>query len=796
MVSDADSNAKPRYRQDLTHTPLISVVIPTCDSDSTLVRCIRSVLSSDYENFEVIVVDNRPKSTATRAALTTHFADDARVKYADEARPGSSYARNKGLSLAEGEIVAFADDDTVVDSGWLHAIAVAFTPEVSCVTGLILPLTIDTPEQALFEQFAGFGKGLEDRSFLLDDNHNDPLFPYAAGTFGSGANTALRKSVALKLGGFDGRLGAGTPACGGEELDIYIRLLLAGEEIVYSPSAVLFHEHPSDDRGLRRRVFNYGVGLTAMLTKQMVTGPRIPLLRATPAGVRYLLDSRSRKNASRDRDYPRMLTVFERLGMLAGPLAFAFSARRAKAAPPDPDSSDMPFLPATMSTIELDHELVEVKLGRSSENCDYGSLCALVRLHGDPLAMVEIPAAEGRVSADALADAIWASAHEDLDRHVRMHGCIKPAVVTRDALTGGFPAESGCPSPLNDEIDLPFVSVIVPTSKRPERIQTCLEGLRKLQYPHFEILIVDNAPDDRRTRAVVEAHAQDDPRVHYVAEPLPGSSVARNRGVREADGDILAFTDDDVLVDAKWLKSIVEPFLKDPRIDVVTGLVLPARFDTPDQRWFEEFSGFGKGFKHKVFDLDENRADEHLFYPYWGGVFGSGNNMAFRPSLLKAISGFDPALGAGSRALAGADIESFTHAIIFGSRLAYEPRAVCWHDHRSDAAAIDKQMFNYGVGLTAILTKWLLRDPRLAIAIVMHFIRVIVSRLSIAEASRKMPHELTRLGTQLQMNRRRNTLGLQVRGYCLGPLFYWRSVRWAKRLRLYNVLTSPLSSDE
>jgi O-antigen biosynthesis protein len=776
--------------------PPISVVIATCGNDSMLVRCVHSVLACDYENVEVIVVDNRPEVAATSVLLAEHFAHDARVRYVQETRAGLSYARNKGLALAESELVAFTDDDIVVDGGWLRAIASAFTSEVSCVTGLIMPLVIDTPTQALFEQFAGFGKGFERRSFQMADNHDDPLFPYAAGSFGSGANTALRRSVALRLGGFDVKLGTGTAACGGEDLDMYIKLLLADEKIVYSPAAVLFHEHPPSGGDLRRRVFSYGVGLTAMLTKQIFTGPRLPLARAAPAGVRYMLDAGSRKYASRGAGYPRTLTVLERLGMLAGPLAYALSARRCRAARQSPTAHDAQFVPSAVSVIELDHALVDVELGHNADGRAYGSLVALVRLHGDPLATIEVPAKQGRITTRALMDAVWAAARGGLEQHARTHECVDPAALTADALANGLPPVGRCPSRRVDEVEPPFVSLIVPTARRPERIQTCLESLRRLRYPYFEIIVVDNAPGDSRTRAVAEACAREDERVRYVAESLPGSSVARNRGVCEARGDILAFTDDDAVVDAEWLRWIVEPFLRDARVGVVTGLVLPARLDTPDQRWFEEFSGFGKGFEPRVFDRDEHRADERLFYPYWGGVFGSGNNMAFRPSVLKEIGGFDPALGAGSRALAGEDVECFSHAIIAGSRLAYEPRAVCWHDHRADAAAVDRQMFSYGVGLTAILTKWLLRDPRLARVMVTQSARFLTSLIGVRRASSAAPHELSRLGTQLRMNRRRNTLGLQVRGYCLGPALYLRSVIWAKRLRLRAVLTGARGAHE
>jgi GT2 family glycosyltransferase len=785
-------------------SPAITVVVTTCANAAALVRCVAAILACGYAPLEVVVVENRPDGSPTATELAERFGADARVRHVEEPRAGLSYARNAGLAHATGELVVFTDDDVIVDPGWLRAIAAAFAGGAGCVTGLIMPLAIDTPAQALFEQFAGFGKGFARRTFRLAEANGDPLFPYAAGSFGSGANTALRASVARRLGGFDVRLGAGTPACGGEDLDMYIRLLLAGEQIVYEPAALVFHEHPAQGSRLRRRGFDYGVGLTAMLTKQLLAGPRLPLLRAVPAGIRYIRDADSRKNASRGADYPRRLTALERLGMLAGPFAYASSRRRARRvarAAPSPSASGatrsrriahasapppVAFVPGAVAAIELEHGLADLELGRSGEGVPYGSVLALVRLHGDPLALVEVPAVEGRVAAARLAEAVWPAVREPLAAHLARERCLPAEALAPEGLVHGAPApRRPCPERRVDAQPPPFASVIVPTAGRPDRIATCLDGLRGMRYAAFEIVVVDNAPDDPRTREVVTACGREDPRVRYVAEPLPGSSVARNRGVAEARGELLAFTDDDVVVDPEWLAWIVEPFLHDERVGVVTGLVLPARFDTPDQRWFEELSGFGKGLAPRLFDRDEHRADERLLYPYWGGVFGSGNSMAFRPELLRRIGGFDPALGAGSRARAGADIESFSHAILAGARLAYEPRAVCWHDHRAGAAAVERQMFNYGVGLTAILTKWLLRDPRLAWTIVRQGAAL---ALPARADERDRPQELTRLRKQLRMNRSRRTLGRQVRGYCAGPLLYVRSVVWARRLRLRAVL--------
>ena len=309
----------------------VSVVVTTCCDPAMLERCLRAIFACDYGTFEVIVVENRPGSGATRTMLAERFGDAPRgLRYVEEARPGLSWARNAGIEAADGELVAFTDDDTVVDPDWIRRCAEAFerAGDVDCVTGLILPLELESESQLLLDQFAGFGKGFERRIYRLPESRNGhPLYPYAPGTIGSGANTVVCRATARALGGFDPALGAGTQAAGGEDLDFYVRLLLSGHGIAYEPSAIVWHEHPDGADRLRRQVYLYGVGLGAMLTKQLVAGPaRLELLRAAPAGMQYAVDRGSRKNAGKPAAYPRRLDWLERAGMLAGPFAYLLSA--------------------------------------------------------------------------------------------------------------------------------------------------------------------------------------------------------------------------------------------------------------------------------------------------------------------------------------------------------------------------------------------------------------------------------------------------------------------------------------
>jgi GT2 family glycosyltransferase len=307
---------------------LTSVVVTTCNQPSVVCRCVQSILQSAYPRLEVIVVENRPSGSMVSAALASAFPSEARVRYVEERRRGLSHARNRGIEEARGDIVVFTDDDVLVDRHWLAHIVEEFSASgADCVTGLILPVELETPAQRWLEEFGGFAKGFVPATYDLGSGADDPLYPYAAGRFGSGANTALLASTARDIGGFDPDLSAGTVSAGGEDLDLFIRIVRSGRRLSYQPSAIVWHRHHAELTALTRQLFHYGTGLSAALTKQLVaeTG-RGDLLRRVPRGAARLLRPDSPKNDRKSSGYPRLLTYAERLGFAFGPLAYLWTA--------------------------------------------------------------------------------------------------------------------------------------------------------------------------------------------------------------------------------------------------------------------------------------------------------------------------------------------------------------------------------------------------------------------------------------------------------------------------------------
>jgi len=314
--------------------PSATVVVATnVARPKELTRCVESLLALDYPDVEVLIVDNRRRG-AQRPDSLKHLAALEGVEVLTEDRPGASAARNTGMRAASGAIVAFTDDDAVVDPGWLRELATAMVlHDADCVTGLVVPAELETPAQIWFEEYGGFGKGYRTvvHEIAREPRHS-PLFPYAAGMFGSGNNVAFTKEALSAVGGFNERLGPGTPTKSGEDLALFIAILSEGGRLVYEPAAIVHHSHRRTYDELRTQVHDYGLGLTAMLTSLVDSDPRhlFAITRRLPHGARLLFAPGSEKNAHHQAGYPRELALMEVAGMLKGPRAYLRARRAAR----------------------------------------------------------------------------------------------------------------------------------------------------------------------------------------------------------------------------------------------------------------------------------------------------------------------------------------------------------------------------------------------------------------------------------------------------------------------------------
>lgn len=241
----------------------LTVVVCTRDRPDDLARCLASLSELRPSPAEVIVVDNASAATATREVVECHQG----VRYVREDRPGLDHARNAGLAAVTTAFVAYTDDDVVVDPRWIGQLRRAFDDGTVAVTGNVIPLELETVAQVVFEQDWGLGKGYVPRRFTPALLARGRRRAAPVWEIGAGANMAFRRDVFDQVGGFDPRLDVGAAGCSGDS-ELWYRLLAAGKEIRYVPTAVVHHRHRRDLPSLRKQIRGYMSGHTAALLVQ------------------------------------------------------------------------------------------------------------------------------------------------------------------------------------------------------------------------------------------------------------------------------------------------------------------------------------------------------------------------------------------------------------------------------------------------------------------------------------------------------------------------------------------------
>ncbi len=306
----------------------------------------------------------------------------------------------------------------------------------------------------------------------------------------------------------------------------------------------------------------------------------------------------------------------------------------------------------------------------------YQRALVLVRWRGRPVGQVALPVIEGTIGGARLREALMNAAE----------------VVVRERWLYEYLGWEEVRQQTHSVT--PTATVAVCTRDRTEDLRRCLDALMRMPDDgQQEFIVVDNSPSTDATRLLVRAYD----RVHYVREDRRGLNAARNRALREARHEVVAFIDDDAVPDPAWLRALLLNF-DDPLVLCVTGLTMTLELETEAQEWSERYSPFGRGFQRRVFESGQ-------INPLAVGRVGAGVNMALRRSAVEQVGFFDEALDAGTPARSGGDNEMFTRILLAGYRIVYEPAALNWHRHRRTWEELRAAIYGYGVGVYAAWTR-------------------------------------------------------------------------------------------
>jgi glycosyltransferase involved in cell wall biosynthesis len=756
--------------------PTVTVAVCTRDRAADLAPCLDALQALEYPEVDWLLIDNASSDRQTEILLRDRYPF---IRYVREPRPGLDWARNRAVIEARGDIVAFVDDDVVVDRNWAGAVARVFEadPGVMAVTGLVIADELETDAQRLFETYGGFGRGFVRRWYRAPAGRPLATIHGGTGKFGTGANMAFRRSLFDSIGGFDPALDVGTVTNGGGDLEMFFRVLKAGHTLVYEPAAIVRHRHRRSSASLRTQIANNGVGFYSYLCRSAAAWPderwafaRLGLWWFRWWHARRLVDSFLGKER-----LPRDLMWAELRGAFAGLRRYQRAAKRAvELAARWPEEPQLP--PRNIAAARPRRRAEAIRavdiaepLAPISDAVDYERLRVIVSRSGKVLGSATLEHHGAVVPPAWLADAIATQLSGEILESERLS---TTAIAKRFANwleqypAGSRSAEASRSNTVaGSSRAKPSVSIVVATRDRAADLRRCLESLvAQRTHRSIEIIVVDNNPGSRVTPPVV----RDFPDVRLVSERRAGLSYARNRGIFAASGEIVVTTDDDVRCPPEWIERLVAPFARSD-VMVVTGNVLPAELDGEAQRIFEAYGGLSRGFKPLVVTADWYSQGRRAV-PTW--KLGCTANAAFRRAIFadREIGLMDEALGAGTPTGCSEDTYVFYRVLKAGYAIVYEPSAMVWHHHRQTLKGVRRQIYSYSKGHVAYqLTTWLRDGDRRGLTRIFYELPRTYGRRAWMRARRRSDYPLT-------------FIALEVLGCLAGPIALWRSRRRVRRL--------------
>jgi GT2 family glycosyltransferase len=219
----------------------------------------------------------------------------------------------------------------------------------------------------------------------------------------------------------------------------------------------------------------------------------------------------------------------------------------------------------------------------------------------------------------------------------------------------------------------PRISVVIAAYNAAATLEDCLTSLTRLTYPDYEVIVVNDGSTDA-TGEIAERFAAADPRFRAVHTPNGGLSAARNVGLAEARGEIVAYTDADCRADPDWLYYLALTLINKPVVGAGGPNLVP-----PDDGWVARCVGQAPGGPTHILVSDE--VAEHI----------PGCNMAFWKWALEELGGFNPLYRQ-----AGDDVDICWRLQARGYGLGFSPAAIVWHHRRNSVGAYLKQQAGYG----------------------------------------------------------------------------------------------------
>lgn len=780
-----------RHPCDRLTEPFVTVAVCTRNRAEELRTCLAALARLDYPDYEVIVIDNAPSTSETEDLVRSEYPA---VRYVREPRPGLDWARNRAIAEARGEILAYTDDDVVVDPRWLTALAEAFAdPSVAAVTGLVVPYELETQSQQLFERYGGFGRGFERRWYgAMPGDWPVQVSFLGAGQFGTGANMAYRRDLFAEIGLFDPGLDVGTVTNGGGDLEMFFRVLKHGHILAYEPAAIVLHRHRREYGQLRTQLTNNGIGFYSHLVRSALAYPdeRVNALRL---GIWWLWWWNIRRlliSYIRPARFPRDLIIAELKGSIIGLVRYPVARREAQRIGRDattygvivPDAKrqarSRPAQKRPTARVAVRTLDVAAPVEPFEDLDGYDAIRIVVTRGGRALKDSTLATYGKPLGARRLREALAREMGPELvDGEVHSYGAhfysILEAVSAQIAPRPDRVSESP-----RLAASVP-VSIVIATYDRPVDLRRCLASLMGQRTDRqVEIIVVDNHPGSGLTPPVVAEFAG----VRLVEEERAGLSYARNAGIIASQGAIIVATDDDVVAPPEWVERLIAPFAR-ADVAVVTGNVLPLELETRAQQLFERYGGLGRGFvpleaNHTWFNRYRRRAA-----PTW--ELGATACAAFRATVFanEDIGLFDETLGAGSPTGCSEDTYLFYKVLKAGLTIRYEPDAFVWHRHRREIQSLRRQLYNYSKGHVAYHLTTVINDGDLR-GMLDVFIRLPRWRF----------HQLGSQVKRGMTGRDRYPLSLVIAetlGNLAGPYALWRSRQRVRRLGRQGPYTSP-----